>query len=72
MELLQRFIEDGKPINFKKSTLPAGLEVVVKDVTLKSGPSRDIITKVEILKNIPVFKPKPGISKETLQAALLK
>lgn len=68
----QRFIEQGKPINFKKSILPAGLEVVVKDVTLKSGPSREIITKVEVLKNIPVFRPKPGVSKETLQANLLK
>lgn len=67
-----RFIERGKTINFRKTKLPAGLEVRVKDVTMRSGPSPDIITKTEVLKNIPVFTPKPGTDKETLRKALLK
>lgn len=67
----QQFIALGKPIDFQKSVLPAGLEVIVKDVTMRSGPSRDIITKTETLKDIPVFKLKAGASKESLREALL-
>jgi predicted metalloprotease with PDZ domain len=68
----KRYIEQGKPIDFRKSQLPAGLEVKVKDVTMRSGPSRDIITSTTVLKNIPVFKSGSGISDETLREALLK
>jgi predicted metalloprotease with PDZ domain len=68
----QTFIERGKPIDFRKTKLPAGLEVKVKDVTMRYGPSRDIITKTEVLKNIPVFRLKSGANKETLREALLK
>jgi predicted metalloprotease with PDZ domain len=68
----QKFIEQGKPIDFRNTTLPGGLEVKVKDVTMHSGPSKDIITHTEILKNIPVFKAKDGVSNETLRTALLQ
>jgi predicted metalloprotease with PDZ domain len=68
----KRYIEQGKPIDFRKSQLPAGLEVIVKDVTMRSGPSRDIITSTTVLKNIPVFKPGSGLSNETLREELLK
>ncbi len=71
-KIFKQYIERGKPINFRKSKLPDGLEVEVKDVTMRFGPSREIITSTKVLKNIPVFRPKSGVSKETLREALLK
>lgn len=67
-----RFIEQGVPIDFRKTKLPAGLEVQVKDVTMRYGPSKDIITRTEVLKDIPVFKATPDGNMERLKAAILR
>jgi predicted metalloprotease with PDZ domain len=68
----RRFIVQGQPIDFRKGKLPEGLEVQVKDVTMHFGPSKDIITRTEVLKDIPVFKVIPGGSMERLREAILR
>lgn len=68
----KKYIEQGELIDFSQTILPAGVQVIVKDITLKSGPSPDIITKTETIKNVPIFKPVPGADPGLLKAALLR
>ena len=67
-----RYIERGERIDFSKTQLPEGMNVQVKDVTLNSGPSPDVITKTEIIKQVPMFGMLPGVDKEAFRKALLK
>ncbi|MDX1910058.1 MAG: hypothetical protein SFV22_01165 [Saprospiraceae bacterium] len=68
----QAYIERGELINYEKTRLPKGLGVTVKDLKRTFGPSPDIITKTEILKDIPVFGRIPGVSDAELKEALLR
>jgi predicted metalloprotease with PDZ domain len=68
----EQFIERGVPIRFKKTPLPEGIEYDQKDITFSSGPSKEVVTKREKFKDIPVFLRKKAISDEVLKAAILK
>lgn len=68
----EQFIEQGVPIRFKKTPLPEGIEYDQKDIVFSSGPSKEVVTKREKFKDIPVFLRKKGISDDALKAAILK
>lgn len=72
VQYFDNFIELGKPINFTRSRLPEGLEIITKDANLHFGQNGAVITNAEIIKNIPVFRIKSGVEKAILRAALLK
>jgi hypothetical protein len=67
-----RFIEKGELIDFTKSKLPEGMEVTIRDLTMNFGPSPDVITRTEVLKDIPVFRMKNGATEDAVKAAVLK
>jgi predicted metalloprotease with PDZ domain len=68
----KRFIEKGELIGFQETTLPAGLTVKVRDITMKYGPSPEVITSTVVYKNVPVFSRDPKVTFEQLKAALLR
>ncbi len=67
-----RHIENGEPIDFTKTVLPEGMDVLVKDLTMNFGPSPEVITRTEKLKDIPVFRRKKDVTDAALKAAILK
>lgn len=69
---LKNYIEQGTPIDFRKTKLPDGIEVVLKDITMNYGPSPDVIEKTEVLKNIPVFSLQKGREEPRVREALLR
>jgi predicted metalloprotease with PDZ domain len=70
----KRFIERGELIDFvsKSANLPAGLTAEVKDVKMQFGPSPDIIDRVEVFKDMLVFKQADSTDLAKLRAALLR
>jgi predicted metalloprotease with PDZ domain len=68
----KKYIEHGKLIDFSKTDLPEGLAVEIKDVKMNFGPSKDIITKTEIYKNIPKFIKKYDFFDENIKKTILK
>jgi len=68
----KQFIEQGSPIDFRKTKLPEGIEVVIKDITMNYGPSPEVIEKSELLKNIPVFTLKNGMEESSVREVLLR
>jgi predicted metalloprotease with PDZ domain len=68
----ESYIERGQLIQFDKTRLPEGVEVTIKDLKKSYGPSPEVVTRTEILKDIPVFGRKNGVSDAALKAALLR
>ena len=68
----ERYIEQGKPIDFGKTLLPEGLVHLRQDITFSSGPSKEVITKKEKFKDIPVFSIQKGAVGAAVEAAILK
>lgn len=67
-----RYIERGEPIDFTKTPLPKGLQVKLADMPKYDKYAPPPKTKPEIVKGIPQFERKPGVSSEDLKAAILK
>jgi predicted metalloprotease with PDZ domain len=68
----KRFIEKGELIDFQKTVLPLGLNLNVRDVTMRYGPNPETITSTEVYKNVPVFSRDPNVSWKDIQNALLR
>jgi predicted metalloprotease with PDZ domain len=68
----KKYILRGQLIDFSKTDLPEGLALEIKDVKMSFGPSKDIITKTEIYKNMPRFVKKYDFFDGNIKKALLK
>ncbi|MCC7244906.1 MAG: hypothetical protein IT269_04460 [Saprospiraceae bacterium] len=68
----KRFIEKGEEIPFPRTTLPTGMRVDIRDITMQYGPSKDVVERVEVVKNVLFFLKMPDVSEATLKEALLR